>query len=112
MLRQLAKGAAIVGGVVAVAAVAPIALGFGTGGIVAGSIAAGIQAGIGNVAAGSLFASMTSLGMTGFFTSTATAGAIVGTGGLAAYLGLNNNENWRNYNKLLFRFFGYKPFNQ
>ena len=35
----------------------PILIGFGTGGIVKGSIAAGLQSGIGNVAAGSLFSS-------------------------------------------------------
>ena len=40
-----------------------IALGFGTVGIVAGSTAAGIQSGIGLVSAGSVFATMTSLGM-------------------------------------------------
>ena len=48
--------------------------------------------------------------MTGFFTSTATAGAIVGTGGLATYLGLNNG-NWGNYDKLLFRFSWHKSKN-
>ncbi|KAH9871566.1 hypothetical protein J1614_005821 [Plenodomus biglobosus] len=40
-------------------------LGFGAGGIVAGSVAAGIQAGIGNVAAGSSFAILTSAMMGG-----------------------------------------------
>ena len=52
---------------VTVAAVSPIALRFGTGGVIAGSIAAGIQTGIGNVTAGSLFASLKSLGITGNF---------------------------------------------
>ncbi|CBX91006.1 hypothetical protein IAQ61_002472 [Plenodomus lingam] len=41
-------------------------VGFGSGGIVAGSIAAGIQAGIGNVAAGSTFAVLTSAMMGGY----------------------------------------------
>ncbi|KAI8937285.1 hypothetical protein NX059_006493 [Plenodomus lindquistii] len=49
------------------------AVGFGTGGIVAGSIAAGLQAGIGNVAAGSTFAVLTS--------------AMMGGGGLPVVLG-------------------------
>lgn len=39
-------------------------LGFGAGGVVAGSIAAGVQSMIGNVAAGSLFAALQSLGAT------------------------------------------------
>lgn len=39
-------------------------IGFTTGGVAAGSVAAGIQAGIGNVAAGSLFATAQSLGAT------------------------------------------------
>ena len=51
-------------------------LGFGTAGIAAGSLAAATQATIGNVAAGSLFASLTSLGMTGAFTTTAAGGGI------------------------------------
>ena len=49
-------------------------LGFGTAGVAAGSIAAATQAAIGNVAANSLFATMTSLGMSGAFTTAAIAG--------------------------------------
>jgi hypothetical protein len=45
----------------------PIFLGFTGGGIASGSIAAAMQAGMGNVAAGSCFATMQSLGATGFF---------------------------------------------
>ena len=45
--------------------------GFGTAGVVAGTAAAATQAAIGNVAAGSLFATMTSLGMQGILTGTA-----------------------------------------
>ena len=44
--------------------------------IAAGSVAAGIQSSIGAVTAGSTFATMTSLSMTGVFSSL----AIVGTG--------------------------------
>lgn len=84
--RKIGLGAAITGGVIAGVALLPITLGFGTAGIVGGSIAAGIQAAIGNVAAGSLFAVCTSLGMTGIFASTAAVGAILGAGGLAAYI--------------------------
>ncbi|PVG00923.1 hypothetical protein CPB86DRAFT_782166 [Serendipita vermifera] len=60
MPTELVRTAACIAGTAAVAAVAtPVALGvlgFSTGGVVAGSIAAGMQSGIGNVAAGSLFA--------------------------------------------------------
>ena len=41
-----------------------IGMGFGLKGIALGSAAASIQSGIGNVVAGSMFATMTSLGMT------------------------------------------------
>ncbi len=80
--------------VTAAVAVAPIAIGFGSAGVVGGSIAAGIQAGIGNVVAGSVFSTMTSLGMTGVFT-TAT---VVGAGTVAAGVGVkviesNGKEN-------------------
>ena len=49
--------------------------------IAAGSVAAGIQSSIGAVTAGSTFATMTSLGMTGIFSSLATVGTgIIGIG--------------------------------
>lgn len=64
------------------------AIGFGPIGIVGGSIAAGIQAGIGNVVARSPFAIMTSLGMTGVLSTTANVGAVLGAGGLAGALAL------------------------
>ncbi len=61
--------------------------GFGTAGVAAGSLAAATQAGIGNVAAGSLFSWLTSLGMTGALTTTAAAGgATTLIGALAALL--------------------------
>ena len=72
----------IIGGSLAAASgIGASLLGFGTAGIAAGSIAAATQATIGNVAAGSLFATLTSWGMTGVFTTTAT------TGGITAALG-------------------------
>ena len=92
LLKKIGTGIAITGGVVAGISLLPIILGFGTTGIVAGSVAAGIQAAIGNVAAGSLFAVSTSLGMTGAFVSTSAAGTALGLGGgLTAYL--NNSFN-------------------
>lgn len=60
-----------------------IIAGFGT---VAGSLADGIQSIIGNVAAGSVFAVCTSLGMTGVFATTTAVGTLLGGGGLFAYL--------------------------
>ena len=50
--KKIGKAAAITRGVIDGVALIPISIGFGTAGIVGGSIAAAIQAGIGNVAAG------------------------------------------------------------
>ena len=87
--KKVGIGAAITGGVVAGVALCPIFLGFGTAGIVGGSIAAGIQSIIGNVAAGSLFAVCTSLGMSGVFATSAAVGTILGAGGLVVYIKSN-----------------------
>ena len=84
--KKIGIGVAITGGVIGGVALLPICLGFGTAGIVGGSIAAGIQSLIGNVAAGSLFAVCTSLGMSGVFATSAAVGAILGAGGLASYI--------------------------
>ena len=59
----------------------PILIGFGPSGIIGGSIAAGIQSLIGNVSAGSIFATMTSYGMSGIYTS------IIGIGGIFTGIG-------------------------
>ena len=79
----------ISGGVIAAAGLVPIALGFGSAGIVAGSIAAATQSSIGAVAAGSTFATMTSLGMTGVFSTLAGVGTAI-TGTAAAIKALIN----------------------
>ena len=63
-------------------------LGFGSAGIVGGTVAAGIQAGIGNVVAGSAFAALQALGAAGIFTTVGIAGgavALVIGGGYAGY---------------------------
>ncbi len=60
--------------------------GFGTAGMAAGSLASAMQGGFGNVAAGSTFATLTSLGMTGAFTTTAAGGGI--TAALGALIAL------------------------
>lgn len=66
---------------------APLAItaaGFTGVGVAAGSMAAGVQAGIGNVAAGSLFAALQSAGAAGVvstttgITTSAATGAVVG----------------------------------
>ncbi|KAJ7691115.1 hypothetical protein B0H17DRAFT_1201226 [Mycena rosella] len=56
---------AIAVGVIVVLLVAPAVLGFGAAGPVAGILATSIQAGIGNVAASSLFAGAQSVAMSG-----------------------------------------------
>jgi hypothetical protein len=56
----------------------PTLFGFTASGIASGSFAAAMQAAMGNVAAGSCFAAMQSLGATGFFNS------MVGWGGATA----------------------------
>ena len=61
-------------------------VGFTTGGVVAGSAAAGVQSFIGNVAAGSAFAALQSLGTVPIMT--ATVGAVVGASGLAVGYGV------------------------
>ena len=79
-------GAAIVG-TVAIAApyVVLPAFGFGGGGVVAGTVAAGWQATIGNVAAGSLFATLQSAGAAGLsWGTTAAVGATASAVGAAA----------------------------
>ena len=54
-------------------------LGFTTAGVAAGSVAAGVMSGIGNVAAGSAFAFLQSAGTMISFKAFATAGAIFTT---------------------------------
>ena len=75
------------GGVIATVALVPILMGFGTAGIIGGSAAAAIQSSIGNVVAGSIFATVQSLGATGVIAGTAIGGAsaaAVGAGTLVA----------------------------
>ncbi|KAJ7897799.1 hypothetical protein B0H13DRAFT_2032668 [Mycena leptocephala] len=76
------RKAVFVGGGIAVGLVVPPlvpgALGFTPGGVAAGSAAAGMQAGIGNVAAGSVFASLQSAGVVGFGPGVCAAAAGLG----------------------------------
>lgn len=65
------------------------AAGFTGAGIAAGSIAAGLQAGIGNVVAGSAFAALQSAGVTGVVSATTGAAASVAAGAVAAAMRWN-----------------------
>jgi len=75
------------GAIVATVCLAPIAIGFGSTGVVGGSIAAGIQAGIGNVVAGSAFAFTQSFVMGGTATAIASVGAVTAGTGVAISCG-------------------------
>ncbi len=94
-----------VGGFVAVVATGAIIMGFGTAGIVGGSIAASIQSGIGNVAAGSLFAIFQSAGASGILASTAIAGgatAAIGGGVAIGHSPTSNSSSSKSDNSWFF----------
>lgn len=79
IIGKVALGA-LIGGVAAVSAATfalPI-LGFGSAGVAAGSVAAGVQSLIGSVSAGSLFALLQSVGATGLAMGAKAAIATVG----------------------------------
>ncbi|KAH8994542.1 hypothetical protein EDB92DRAFT_1849784 [Lactarius akahatsu] len=98
-LFMAAAGAVL--GVVLTPIVAPVFLGivgFGAAGPIAGTAAAAIQAGIGNVAAGSLFATAQSVAMGGSIPTVITAigagvGAAIGAGAGDADDPPENEEN-------------------
>ena len=73
-------------------------LGFTTTGIAAGSVASFIQSLIGNVAAGSFFATLTSWGMLGLFSFSSILGPVIFSVGLLALI-FNRNEENKNKNK-------------
>ena len=87
-------GALVVGGIgLGIVVAAPVALpviGFSSSGVVAGSLAAAIQSSIGNVAAGSIFATLQSIGATGGLSWAAQgvmAAGTVAAGAIIAILG-------------------------
>ena len=95
--NYISNGLMKAGGAILSVGLIPIILGFGPVGIVAGSIAAGIQSGIGLVSAGSVFATMTSLGMSGYFFGTSIVGAAtVVTGAVTKIL----SKKWMNISNL------------
>nr|XP_021003905.2 interferon alpha-inducible protein 27-like protein 2 [Parasteatoda tepidariorum] len=87
MVLPVLIGAAI-GGVCLVALPAAVLsfLGFTGAGVAAGSVAAGIQSGIGNVVAGSVFAFLQSIGATGVSAAASTGFAAIGSA-LGAVIG-------------------------
>lgn len=83
--RWFIGGAAATGiGLFVAVPLAITAVGFTGAGVAAGSVAAGVQAGFGNVAAGSVFAALQSAGAAGVvstttgITTSAATGAVVG----------------------------------
>ena len=77
-----AKCFTAVNSVISVASRIAMRMGFGLKGIAFGSAAASIQSGIGNVVAGSMFAKMTSLGMTGVLSTLCIGCGVLAIGGL------------------------------
>lgn len=93
----IGKALIIGGAVVALPCLALTIAGFGAAGIVGGSIAAATQSAIGNVAAGSLFATLQSVGATGLLVNGAAAGGVAAAAG-AITATIQNIHN-RNQNK-------------
>ena len=79
--KCIGVGLFVAGTIVSGGALAVTAVGFGASGIVGGSIAAGIQSSIGNVAAGSNFANMQSAAATGTVARMGLAGGAVAATG-------------------------------
>jgi hypothetical protein len=86
-LGALPKTVVGIGGTLCAVGVTATLVGFAPAGIVAGSVAAGMQSAIGNVAVGSAFATAQSLGATGVFSS------MIWGGGAAAVAGVVVDRN-------------------
>ena len=78
--------AGIIGGLFCVIPLAVTFVGFGPSGIVAGSTAAAIQSSMGNVAVGSTFAALQSMGTSGLLVKTAVLGGATSVGVYAQYI--------------------------
>lgn len=76
----------VIGTAVAVVSLCLTAVGFAPAGIAAGSLAASIQSTIGTVAAGSMFATLQSLGASGALAIAGTVGAGVAAIGASAWM--------------------------
>jgi ribosomal protein L12E/L44/L45/RPP1/RPP2 len=86
-LQVFGVGVFVIGSVMTGGALAVTAAGFGSAGIVGGSVAAAVQSSIGNVAAGSLFAALQSAGATGTIAAVGSAGGMAAAGGAATAAG-------------------------
>jgi hypothetical protein len=95
MLDKSVIGTSVASGIATTASSIITGLGFTSSGIVASSTAAGIQAGIGNVAAGSLFAGLQSLAATGVVATVGIFGG-VGLGVGAVYGGYKGYQYLKN----------------
>ena len=82
----MGKKTCIFGGIMATFGYLGTWLGFTTTGVASGSVAALIQGWIGNVAAGSMFATLTSWGMLGVFSFTSVFGLTIFSIGLIGAL--------------------------
>ena len=80
-------GTSTAGGVISIASGIISGAGFTSSGIAAGSTAAGMQAGIGNVVAGSAFSVLQSVTATGLVGTVGLVGGVAGVGGLAYWGG-------------------------
>jgi hypothetical protein len=94
---KVAIGATTVGGTAAATGGILTGMGFTTSGIAAGSTAAGMQAGIGNVVAGSIFSGLQSLGATGVIAGVGIGGGVIlvaggGFLGYKAYQWMKNKD--------------------
>jgi len=92
-MADIGKWLLIGGGAVAGVAAIPMLVGFGSAGIVGGSIAAAIQSSIGNVAAGSAFAVAQNLGAQGVFLTAGYAGGATAAAGAALAVAGKKNED-------------------
>ena len=90
---KIATGLVIGGAVIAAPCIVASAAGFGTAEIAGSSVAAVWQSAIGNVAAGSTFATLQSLGATGVFVNGATVGTSAAGAGLATKVGKYVNDS-------------------
>jgi len=93
---------AVVGGIVAAPLIVPATLGtvgFSATGVVGGTIAASLQASIGNVVAGSTFAACQSMAMGGAITTAATAATAASAGATGGLLGFIGTCFWRGRKK-------------
>lgn len=90
---KAAMGATAAGGTAAATGGILTGLGFTTSGIAAGSTAAGMQAGVGNVVAGSVFSVLQSLGAMGVFAGVAIGGGVAMVVG-GGYLGVKKGIQW------------------